>query len=121
MIDQDKLRALAAHLRGPFGYCTDLSEEAADAIDLLLAELERKCELLREERKRNCGVRVGDIVTYRGDEYRVKEIEISPYGGVSLRVDPKKNGEFGNNIFRLYSGEWEHTGRRAPASEEEQK
>ncbi|VBL08715.1 hypothetical protein [Burkholderia pseudomallei] len=40
MIDQDKLRALAAHLRGPFGYCTDLSEEAADAIDLLLAEVE---------------------------------------------------------------------------------
>lgn len=40
MIDQDKMRALAAHLRGPFGYCTDLSEEAADAIDLLLAEVE---------------------------------------------------------------------------------
>lgn len=40
MIDQNKMRALAAHLRGPFGYCTDLSEEAADAIDLLLAEVE---------------------------------------------------------------------------------
>lgn len=40
MIDQDKMRALAAYLRGPFGYCTDLSEEAADAIDLLLAEVE---------------------------------------------------------------------------------
>lgn len=90
-------------------------------IEGLRAELERKCELLREERKRNCGVRVGDIVTYRGDEYRVKEIEISPYGGVSLRVNPKKkNGEFGNNIFRLYS-KWEHTGRHAPASEGEQK
>lgn len=40
MIDQNKMRALAAHLRGPFGYCTDLSEEVADAIDLLLAEVE---------------------------------------------------------------------------------
>ncbi|VBP71129.1 Uncharacterised protein [Burkholderia pseudomallei] len=100
---------------------TKKEERLMIQIEGLRAELERKCELLREERKRNCGVRVGDIVTYRGDEYRVKEIEISPYGGVSLRVNPKKkNGEFGNNIFRLYS-KWEHTGRHAPASEEEQK
>ncbi|MWA18064.1 hypothetical protein [Burkholderia pseudomallei] len=40
MIDQNKMRALAAHLRGPFSYCTDLSEEAANAIDLLLTRVE---------------------------------------------------------------------------------
>lgn len=87
----------------------------------LEAELNRKRELLREERERNCGVRIGDIVLYRGEEYRVAEIDPQPYGGAWVRGNPKKkNGEFGNQIRALYN-RWTHTSRRAPASEEEQK
>lgn len=99
---------------------TKEEERLMSQIANLETELNRKRELLREERERNCGVRIGDIVLYRGDEYRVKEIEISPYCVVSLRVNPKtKNGEFGNDIFCLFS-KWEHTGRRAPASDKEE-
>ncbi|MCO8625972.1 hypothetical protein KGP96_11635 [Burkholderia multivorans] len=39
MIDQDKMRALAKRLRDTQADCAD-STEAADAIDLLLAEVE---------------------------------------------------------------------------------
>ncbi len=89
-------------------------------IEGLRAELERKCELLREERKRNCGVRIGDIVLYRGEEYRVTEIDPMPYGKAWVRGNPKKkNGEFGNQIRVLYS-RWTHTSRRAPASDKEE-
>ncbi|WP_241300832.1 hypothetical protein [Burkholderia cenocepacia] len=43
MIDQDKMRALVAKLRGPLAKFDNFAagySEAADAIDLLLAELE---------------------------------------------------------------------------------
>lgn len=87
----------------------------------LEAELKRKHELLREERERNCGVRIGDIVIYMDEEYRVAEVDPQSWGGAWVRGNPKKkNGEFGNQIRSLYSG-WTHTGRRAPASEVEQK
>lgn len=86
----------------------------------LEAELNRKRELLREERERNCGVRIGDIVIYRGEEYRVAEIDPKSWGGTWIRGNPKKkNGEFGNQIRALYN-DWTQTGRRAHASEEEQ-
>ncbi|ARL90960.1 hypothetical protein [Burkholderia pseudomallei] len=39
-IDTDKMKALAAHLRGACGYHMDLADEAADAIDALLAKVE---------------------------------------------------------------------------------
>ena len=87
----------------------------------LESELKRKRELLREEQERNCGVRLGDIVIYRGEEYRVTEIKPQSWGSAWLRGNPKKkNGEFGNQIRALY-GNWTQTGRRAPASEGEQK
>ncbi|WP_154587907.1 hypothetical protein [Burkholderia pseudomallei] len=100
---------------------TKEEERLMSQIANLEAELNRKRELLREERERNCGVRIGDIVLYRGEEYRVAEIDPQPYGGAWVRGNPKKkNGEFGNQIRALYN-RWTHTSRRAPASEGEQK
>ncbi len=53
MIDQDKMRALVAKLRGPLAKFDNFAagySEAADAIDLLLAELEAANSLFAEMR-----------------------------------------------------------------------
>ncbi|MBJ9964455.1 hypothetical protein [Burkholderia seminalis] len=55
MINTDKMRALVAKLRGPLAKFDNFAagySEAADAIDLLLAEVEAKSQMLTESFER---------------------------------------------------------------------
>ncbi|WP_224796798.1 hypothetical protein [Pandoraea sputorum] len=73
-----------------------------------IANLEKKLrdkkQELHDERVRQTGVNIGDIVLYLGEEFRVVGIEALD-GITWLTGNPrKKNGEFGNAVRNLYSG-----------------
>ncbi|VVE28915.1 hypothetical protein PEP31012_03564 [Pandoraea eparura] len=79
----------------------DLMSQVAD----LRQKLRRAEIALADERVRACGVKVGDIVTHKGEPYRV--CSVKPMGfAVWVKGNPrKKNGEFGNSVRALY-GDW---------------
>jgi hypothetical protein len=67
-----------------------------------LFELEAALSL---ERMKRAGVKVGDIVTRRGEDYRVCEVEPPSMSGKAwVRGNPrKKDGTFGTAVRALYS------------------
>ncbi|VVE07431.1 hypothetical protein [Pandoraea sputorum] len=69
----------------------------------LRQSLRAKEQELREERIRKCGVNIGDIVLYRGEEFRVAGIDVTEYRMWLIGNPRKKNGEFGNAVRNLYT------------------
>jgi hypothetical protein len=69
----------------------------------LRAKLRAKEQELYDERVRKTGVKVGDIVVCKGEQYRVCSIEPMSFGAWVSGNPRKKNGEFGNAVRNLYA------------------
>ena len=70
----------------------------------LETELKRQRKLLDEERYRNVGVAIGDIVVSRGERFRVAEVKTFSYGSAWVVGNAKKkDGTWGASKRALYS------------------
>jgi hypothetical protein len=70
----------------------------------LKTELKRQNKLLEEERYRNAGIAIGDIVVSKGERFRVAQVKTFSYGSVWVIGNAKKkDGSWGTAPRQLYN------------------
>jgi hypothetical protein len=81
----------------------DLKSRVGD----LERQLQEAKKRLHQAQLEEAGVSVGDVVVFKGEEFRVASVDPSPYGKAWVKGNPKKmNGTFGNAVRSLYA-DWE--------------
>jgi hypothetical protein len=89
----EKLEQLVKRAEGLANELSELRKEIA----------EEKLRIVKE----TYGIDVGSVVTHKGQEYRIAEIQPGQYGKPWLYGNPrKKDGTFGTAVRNLFS-DWE--------------